>query len=463
MPSVYENILNQLNKLDRLSRQRQILYQEGPLSGLVSCCYVLGVDSLTGDLYYKNEDGNWEIAATGGGGVFDSTVDFSVNTNPNTAGTTFSPDTPNDTTVIYVSTIDGSQWTSDGLTYTLYIAPYWAKNGNSGTNITTNFIGTTDFVGLAFRVNNLKSGIISTNGSTSFGYKSLLLNTAVSNTAFGWQTLSNVVSGTNNTGFGYRVLELTTGPANTGFGSLVLMTNSTGVNNTGIGRESLMLNTIGRENTGVGYASLRSMIDGQRNTSVGYNSMLSSTTGDDNTAIGSGALSGTTGSKNIGIGLQAGYNNTTGSNQIFINSIARANYVADQTESPIYIQQNATVVLQLLRLNGLTGLNVTPISTLDNSGSFGAAITTLSTDTTLDATHYTVLVDATAGNVTITLPAAASSTRRIYNIKKIDATVNTVIIDGNASETIDGALTQVISTQWSNLQIHCNGTSWFIL
>jgi hypothetical protein len=38
--------------------------------------------------------------------TFDATVDFSVNTNPNTAGTTFNPNTPNLATVLYVSTID---------------------------------------------------------------------------------------------------------------------------------------------------------------------------------------------------------------------------------------------------------------------------------------------------------------------------------------------------------------------
>src|SRR6185295_13642672 len=88
-----------------------------------------------------------------------------------------------------------------------------------------------------------------------------------------------------------------------------------------------------------------------------------------------------------------------------------------------------------------------PLSKLDVVGSAGYNITSTSTDITLDVTHYTVLVDASGANRTITLPAASGATRRIYVIKKTDATANTVTIDGNGSETIDGATTQVISAQ----------------
>lgn len=90
-------------------------------------------------------------------------------------------------------------------------------------------------------------------------------------------------------------------------------------------------------------------------------------------------------------------------------------------------------------------------------------ITTLSTNTTLDATHYTVLGDATGGAVTITLPAASTCTGRIYVIKKIDASGNFVIADGNGSETIDGATTLPLNNQWDSTMIQSNGTAWFVL
>lgn len=90
-------------------------------------------------------------------------------------------------------------------------------------------------------------------------------------------------------------------------------------------------------------------------------------------------------------------------------------------------------------------------------------ITEVNANTTLDDSYFTVLVNAVGGARTITLPAAALHTHRIYNIKKIDASGNAVTIDGNAAETIDGAATLVIAAQWDSYTIHSNGTGWFIV
>lgn len=105
----------------------------------------------------------------------------------------------------------------------------------------------------------------------------------------------------------------------------------------------------------------------------------------------------------------------------------------------------------------------TPVSTLESGRSFGAAITSTSSDITLDASHYTLQVDATGANRTETLPAASTCTRRIYVILKIDASANTVTIDGNGGETISGAATQVITTQWKGYMIQSTGSAWVII
>lgn len=86
-------------------------------------------------------------------------------------------------------------------------------------------------------------------------------------------------------------------------------------------------------------------------------------------------------------------------------------------------------------------------------------ITTISTTTTLDGTNYTVLCSAT---LTVNLPAAASNTGRVYNIKNIGAAA-TITIDPNASETIDGATTYTLTTQYQTVTIQCDGSNWFIL
>ena len=91
------------------------------------------------------------------------------------------------------------------------------------------------------------------------------------------------------------------------------------------------------------------------------------------------------------------------------------------------------------------------------------AITSVNVDTTLDDTHFTVLVDASGGNRTITLPAAAGIGGRYYNIKKTDSSINTVTIDGNGAETIDGKTTKVITTQYENATIQSDGVNWVLL
>ena len=86
------------------------------------------------------------------------------------------------------------------------------------------------------------------------------------------------------------------------------------------------------------------------------------------------------------------------------------------------------------------------------------------TDSSILGVNYSViLVDATSGEVTLTLPTVATSVGVKLDVKKIDSTENNVIIDGSGSETIDGVTTQTLSSQYENLTIVSNGTEWFIL
>lgn len=82
----------------------------------------------------------------------------------------------------------------------------------------------------------------------------------------------------------------------------------------------------------------------------------------------------------------------------------------------------------------------------------------------------TINVDATIGDITITLPAlslaydATSGVGLELTIIKIDATSNKVILNANASETINGALTQDTNIQWSGFKIKAvSATEWRII
>ena len=120
--------------------------------------------------HWNYTNGSWVLVFTQTLAALDSTVDFSVNINPNTVGTTFNPNTPALTTVLYVSTIDGNQWTYNGTSYISEpVSSDWKITGNAGTVQATNFVGTTDNTGLSFRTNNTIRQTITNTGNVGVG------------------------------------------------------------------------------------------------------------------------------------------------------------------------------------------------------------------------------------------------------------------------------------------------------
>lgn len=95
------------------------------------------------------------------------------------------------------------------------------------------------------------------------------------------------------------------------------------------------------------------------------------------------------------------------------------------------------------------------------SGAVFAATTTKTASYTVTSADYTIRADSTSAAVTITLPASPE-TGRIYNIKRINSGSNSVTISGNG-KTIDGSSTVTISTQWTNVEVQYNGTTWDII
>ena len=71
----------------------------------------------------------------------------------------------------------------------------------------------------------------------------------------------------------------------------------------------------------------------------------------------------------------------------------------------------------------------------------------------------TVLVTTGNTNRTITLPAVAANTGRSLRIKKTDSGTGTVTIATNGG-TIDGAAQNVLTAQYSFVEIVCDGANW---
>lgn len=97
--------------------------------------------------------------------------------------------------------------------------------------------------------------------------------------------------------------------------------------------------------------------------------------------------------------------------------------------------------------------------TTDNSRSWQAK----SSNYTLLVTDYGVLCDVSGGAITITLPTASSAEFLPFVIKKTDSSTNTVTVDGDGSETIDGATTQILLAQYDALAVVSDGTDWWII
>jgi hypothetical protein len=90
-------------------------------------------------------------------------------------------------------------------------------------------------------------------------------------------------------------------------------------------------------------------------------------------------------------------------------------------------------------------------------------LSTVTTSRTVTGGDYILLVDCTAGNVTLTLPAANLRNQMLY-IKKVDNTVNKVIIAAAGSDKIDGYATQELLYEDEDMPIVADGVSeWDVL
>jgi hypothetical protein len=87
---------------------------------------------------------------------------------------------------------------------------------------------------------------------------------------------------------------------------------------------------------------------------------------------------------------------------------------------------------------------------------------TISSSQTAPVDKHLLLVNASGGSVTITLPTAVGRAGKDYVIKKIDISTNTVVIDGNGSETIDGLASIDTAIEGDAVTIESDGANWWI-
>lgn len=109
-------------------------------------------------------------------------------------------------------------------------------------------------------------------------------------------------------------------------------------------------------------------------------------------------------------------------------------------------------VLFSTRYNGAVSYKTYPWADAVASGTLG---------TNFDNAQF-LIVDATSNSKTVNVPTAVGRQGVWYTVKKTDAGANTITLDATGAETIDGAGTSVIGTQWQVVTILSNGTNWFV-
>ncbi len=131
----------------------------------------------------------------------------------------------------------------------------------------------------------------------------------------------------------------------------------------------------------------------------------------------------------------------------------------------IQFQSQYSIVGTTVTFSSAIPLGVNKVQVIRGLGAASTSAPTVTKTSSYLATasDYTIRCDATSGTLTVTLPAAATYVGKIYNLKKVDTSGNTVLVDPNGSELVDGQPTHTISLPYANLTIQSNGTGWDIL
>src|ERR1035437_3910733 len=278
-------------------------------------------------------------------------------------------------------------WTQSGATTTNTVANVASTLGVFGTiqatsttgintfahdvNITGN-VGANTF-NISTTTTSATQGVITQSGVPVFN----LLGTGTTQNLFIVPNAGNfTASGANNVGTGRVALNnLTTGNGNFALGDSAEFTLTTPSNNIAIGKNGLVNLVIGIQNTSIN-ASMASFTSGDRNTAVGYAS-----------------LDQTSGTNNTGIGHEAGYQNTTGSYNVYIGESAagRSSSFVNNLTNSIAIGYNSSITQSNSMALGGLGANAvkvgigtsSPISSLTviGDGYFAGTLTATSTAT----------------------------------------------------------------------------------
>lgn len=148
-------------------------------------------------------------------------------------------------------------------------------------------------------------------------------------------------------------------------------------------------------------------------------------------------------------------------NQVSCDSLNAFHVVGNVHVSTDSVNTTHLVINADATVDSVDAQHIVADVSLVTGGTINLQTVTKTTDYTA-ASEVVILCDATSGDLTITLPTAVGITGRVYYIKRIDGSANTVTVDGNGTETIDDDLTKTLN-QYDCMQIVSDGSEWWIL
>ncbi len=102
-------------------------------------------------------------------------------------------------------------------------------------------------------------------------------------------------------------------------------------------------------------------------------------------------------------------------------------------------------------------------STLQVSGSMSMNIRSVNSSGSLTETDNTVLVNASSGSVTITLPPGTNIVGRVYTIKKTGGSIDNSVIIQPTGGQIEGGSNYTIYNNYTYVTIQTDGTNWWVI
>ena len=106
---------------------------------------------------------------------------------------------------------------------------------------------------------------------------------------------------------------------------------------------------------------------------------------------------------------------------------------------------------------------IAPNATLQVNGGVSLGTKIETANYTMTSSDFAVLVNAASKAITVTLPPA-SNTGQVVHVKKIDSSKNKVTVSRQGSNTIEGAPSRSLSSEYGSLTLIAGGNDvWYIL